>query len=365
MTLPISSIVTVSVAISPTVPPKQGFGTAAIVTDEDVIAGGIQSVRVAFYASISEVAVDWATSTETYKAAEAYFGQSPSPTKFATISQDSVGGETEVDALTAAELFSSAWYGVLLLAATRDSQVQLDVAAWAEARTKIFSTATNNAATLLLGDQTNNAWELFNSNFQRTICTYSSTAADYPDAAILGKAFTTNFSAPDSVITLKFKPLAGVSTESINTSQKAGLDEKRCNILTDVAGASMYTEGYMSSQLFFDERHSVDWLVGEIESNVFAYLISRTTKVPLTDKGGAAIQQQVTRSLDAGVNNGMLAAGTTTNGDFLGTGYSIETQRVADMALADKTNRIAPTVSFVALLAGAIHFVQIEGTVEP
>jgi len=366
MSLPISSVVTVSVSISPAVPPKRGFGVASVVTNENDNLGAIQVARMRFYSSITEVAVDWPTISETYLCANAYFAQNPSPTRFATISQDSIGGETEVDALTAAELFSSDWYGVLLLNTVRDTTVQTDVAAWTEARTKIFSASTNDLLTLTQGDLTSMAALLFAANYTRTICTYASLAnsAEYPDAAILGKAFTTNFSAPDSVITLKFKSISSITTETINTTQKAALDEKRANILTDVAGASMYTEGWMSSQLFFDERHAVDWLVGEIESNVFGFLISQNTKVPLTDKGGAAIEQQVARALDAALNNGMLGSGTDSTGAFLATGYSIAVQKVVDMNPVDKSNRIAPSVSFVALLAGAMHFVQIDGSVE-
>ena len=364
MALPISSVVNVSVSISPTVPPKQGFGTAALVTDENTVLGAIQVQRVVFYGSITEVAVDWATSTDTYKSANAYFAQNPSPVQFATIKQDSLGGESEVDALAAAELFSSGWYGILLLPSVRDTAEQINVGVWAEARTKIFSAATENPLTLTIGDVTSNAALAAAQGLTRTSMAYSGTSGEFIDAAVLGKAFTTNFSAPDSVITLKFKDLATITTEDINSNEKKGLDEKRCNALVSIAGASIFAEGYMSSQLFFDERHSVDWLVGEIESNVFGYLVSRTTKVPLTDRGGAAIEQQVTRALDAAVNNGMLAPGEDSNNVFLPNGYQVTVQRVADMNPTDIANRIGSTINFVALLAGAMHFIQITGTVE-
>lgn len=360
--LPISNVVTVSVAISPTVPPKLGFGTAAIVTSEDDLLGAPQIERIKFYGSILEVADDWGPATETYLCAQAYFSQNPSPFTFATISQAAL--ETEVEALTAAESESTAWYGILLLKGVRDSTVITDVAAWAEARVKLFSTCSNDPNSLVVGNTTCYAYLLNAANYQRTICTYSSTAAEYPDAAVFGKAFTTNFNASDSVITLKFKSLAGITTESITSTEKTGLDEKRCNAVIDVAGSSMYAEGYMSSDLFFDERHGIDWLTGEIESNIFAYLLSRTTKVPLTDRGASSIQQQVIRALDTALRNGMLGSGETSDGTFLGNGYSVTVQKVADMSIADKANRISPTISFVALLAGATHFVQITGTVE-
>jgi len=34
------------------------------------------------------------------------------------------------------------------------------------------------------------------------------------------------------------------------------------------------------------------------------------------------------------------------------------------MNQADVDNRVAPTISFIALLAGAVHSVQINGTLE-
>lgn len=485
MTLPISSIVDVNVSISPTVPAKAGFGTAAIVSPEATLAGSEQVERIAYYSLLSELADVFAITSETYKCAEAYFSQSPSPSQIAVIAQYAAGSsarlfggtpldviatwnaitdgsfeadisdtvidvtgmdfsaavtmndvadvmevalkaasgfyilstvvynaaenrfdidsgvfggaigffntaatgtdivanaafdaangatlqqgvlaENEVTALSSAETVSNDWYGVLMLKSVRDSSIILDVAAWAESRIKLFSASTNNPASMTIGDTACTAYLLFNSNYQRTTCVFSSDDDAYPDAAVLGKAFTTNFSSPNSTITMKFKPLAGIVTERLTTTQKAGLDEKRCNALLDVAGTSMYAESYMCSQLFFDERHGIDWMVGEIESNVFSYLISRTTKIPLTDKGGASLQQQVIRALDASVKNGLVAAGTTSNGEFLGNGYVTLVQKVADMNPADKANRIAPTISFTALLAGAVHSVQINGTVE-
>lgn len=490
MTLPISTIVQVNVSIAPTIPPKPGFGIAAVVTGEDTKLLAPQTERIMFYASITSVGEDWDTGSETYKSALSYFSQQPSPTTFATIAKystqstalvtgtiaadpdfnnwiliadgefaitidgitanvtvdftgggivdmlgvgdainaalnladpspafvnaaaewvvdhfeisgDAFGGtitatspvvagvgtnisllmatdesivgvqvvqgtdvESDVDALNAAEQVDNSWYGVLILKDQRDVQTTLDVAAWTEARSKIFSCSTNNASTLVLGSTNNIAAQLQTLNYTRTTCIYSSQFDEYPDAAVLGKAFTVNFNAPDSVITLKFKPLAGITTESISETQKNALDNKRANALIDVGNTSMYAESYMSSQLFFDERHSIDWLVGEIQSNTFGYTISRPTKVPLTDKGGAAIEQQVIRAMDSGVNNGMLAPGTTSGGVFLGNGYVTTVQKVADIAPADRANRLGPVVSFICLLSGAVHFIQINGVVE-
>jgi len=152
--------------------------------------------------------------------------------------------------------------------------------------------------------------------------------------------------------------------EDISTNDKAVLDSKRANVFFQVADTAIYGESYMAGDYFFDEIHGVDWLTDAIQTEVYGYLVSRTTKVPYTDKGVAALQQQVTRVLDTAVLNGLIAPGETIDGTFLGTGYQVTTIPVADTSASEKQNRQYNGLSFVALGAGAIHGVQIQGTFE-
>jgi hypothetical protein len=120
----------------------------------------------------------------------------------------------------------------------------------------------------------------------------------------------------------------------------------------------------MANNTFFDEVHGIDWLENAIQTNVFGYLLTRTTKVPYTDKGVAALEQQVINALDEAVRNGLIAAGETIDGEFLAKGYKTITVPVADMNQSDKEARLYPGLSFVALGAGAIHGAQINGIFE-
>lgn len=495
MSLPISSVVDVSISITPNAPPKIGFGIAAIVSSEPTISGSPVE-RVVYYNSLSELGDVYLLATEVYKAAQAYFGQSPSPRTFGVITQASASGgtavltgasgvssnvndwlavdggqfgldingtyhdvayigfggsttmdeiasdiessinaagfdnggedawtlatviwdsvnarfiitagvtnstitfttvglaidspsisrmmlteadqggfltqgvgvsESIVDALNAAEQFDQGWYGVLLVSGTRDTQDAEDVALWTEGRVKVLSLTTHNPNTLINGDVDNLAYRINAAGYTRTIVNYSSLATQYPDAAVLGKAFTVDFNTVNSVITLKFKPLATITAERFTSSQKLALDSKRANAFIVVGGADMYAEGYMAAQLFFDERHGVDWLTGELEFNVFSYLLSRATKVPQTDAGTTSLVQQVTRTLDLARRNGLIAPGSTADGEFLQNGYKITYGKVSDMPPSDKASRMSPTLFFTALLAGAVHFVQINGVLE-
>ena len=113
---------------------------------------------------------------------------------------------------------------------------------------------------------------------------------------------------------------------------------------------------------FFDEVHGIDWLTNAIQTNVFGYTLTRTTKVPYTDKGVAAEEQQVIKALDEAVFNGFIAPGTTIEGEFLPLGYKTVTVPVALVNQSDKEARQYNGLSFTVIGAGALHGLQINGT---
>ncbi len=79
--IPISEIVTVNITSIPTPQQRKGFGTMLIITQDETVIDHNQAIR--FYNSITEVAVDWAASTEVFKAAQTYFSQIPRSTTIA------------------------------------------------------------------------------------------------------------------------------------------------------------------------------------------------------------------------------------------------------------------------------------------
>lgn len=374
MAIPASSIVDVTVSVSPQFPPRGNFSILNIITSQ---AGVIDSTeRIRFYGSIDEVADDWAAVDQAYLAAQSYFSQSPAPDRLAISFRDDAGGETITESLDAIQDVNPGWYGFMFTNEVRDLTVvnggaspgAVEAAAWAEARTKIFGTVSNLATTLNPAVTTDIGSLLNTALYTRSFAMYSSTPAEYPEASYFGRAFTVDFSAANSTITMKFKQLPGITPENLRTSEKIALDGKRINVYflvgNDVDAVPMVGESFMAANFFFDEIHGIDWLVNAIENQVFGYLFTRPTKVPLTDKGGASIEQQVIRVLDEAVNNGLIAPGTTIDGVFLPNGYITSVEAVADIPTADKAARIGPDINFIAIFAGAAHFIQISGLVE-
>ncbi len=280
--------------------------------------------------------------------------------------------ETITASLNAIEDADPAWYGFLFTKEVRDAiQIQGEDAvkaagAWTEARTKIFGNISNDANVLISGIDTDIISELTALGYNRSFSNYAAlgNADQYSMASCFGRAFTIDFGALDSTFTLKFKQLPGILTENLSGSQYSTLQTKRGNAYIDVGGNNMFAESYMHGTVFFDDIFNIDWLTNAIQTNVFGRLYQDPNKVPLTDKGGATLEQQVISALDEARNNGMIAPGNDIDGVFLSKGYITTVQPVADIPAGDKSNRVGPTIGALALLAGAIHTIQVNLTLE-
>ena len=79
--IPYTRVVNVSLTRNDAFPSRRGFGTQLIITTESVASKVDTTKRTKVYASIEEVAADWASSTSAYKAALSAFSQNPRPSQ--------------------------------------------------------------------------------------------------------------------------------------------------------------------------------------------------------------------------------------------------------------------------------------------
>lgn len=487
--IPINSIVTVNISVSPTFPARAGFGTLLCVTKETGVLN--LANRIKAYADVSSVSDDWGADAEVTKLATAYFSQLPKPTSFMVgiryetdqnalitggtvldtelstfqaitagsftisidgvqavisglsfasavsmadvastietalqaeagggylaatcvyatdhfeiasgtagdtsaisylaptgsgtdiseelkmaqgqaVKSDGIDGETVTQSLTALENADSSWYGFAFTKEVRDAVVinaedSVEASAdWAEARIKIFFSTTNNELAYNSASTSDIAYVLSQKSLSRTILIFSSNPNEYPEASIAGRAFSVDFTAGNPSITLKFKQLPTITVEGLSYNQKLVLDGKNCNALISVAGNIMLAEGVMVNGRFFDEVHGLDWLQNAIQTNVFGALYT-SRKIPYTDTGIQILAQQVRNALAEGVTAGLLAPGTTADGLFLSEGYTVTTVPESQVNQSDKEARFYNGISFIALGAGAIHSVTVNGVFE-
>lgn len=278
--------------------------------------------------------------------------------------------ETADASLSAIQDIDQSWYGFAFTKEATEAELKL-AAAWAESRVKIFGYATNNSAVLVAATTTDIASYMKTQGYARTFGVWDDND-DYPQVSAMARAFTVNFNEQNSTLTLKFKILPGISPSTLTESQRLSIVGKNANYYTTFGESRMLAEGVMANGKFFDERHGLDWLQNAIETNVFGYLYTRTTKVPQTDKGVAQIVSQVESALREGVRNGLLAPGVwrgidlgeIKSGDYLTKGFYVYAQSVDEQNQSDREARKAPPIQALCKGAGAIHFVDITVTFE-
>lgn len=278
--------------------------------------------------------------------------------------------ETIAGTLDALQDINQSWYGFTFTKEVTEQNLK-DAAAWGEARVKIFG-FTTSASNVLDQAATNDIASYMKSNlYDRTFYVWDNNDP-YQIVSAFARAFTVNFNEQNSTLTLKFKQLPGTSPITITESQRQALLLKNCNYYTYFGDSAMLAEGVMASGKFFDERHGLDWLQNAIETNVFGYMFTRTTKVPQTDKGVASLIQQVEKACREGVNNGLLAPGQWNGNDlgemrsgmYLSKGYYVYAQPVAEQNQSDREARKAPPIQAIIKGGGAIHFADITVTFE-
>lgn len=367
MTLPITNVINVAISRQTVFPTGPGFGTLLIVGPDTT--GVIPLVeRARSYSSIDAVGADFATSTEEYKAAQAYFSQNPRPTRVvigvrdATATTGNHGAE-----LTAIRDVNDDWYGVMLTAEARpgaDAIIPGEVAAWVEARNKLFVTATPEAAAIAAGGGTPGVFNTL--GLERTAVFYhpdadEDAANSYPEAAFFGQMLTVDFNGVNTTKTGKFKRLAGISVTDLTQNELDFLLANEGNAYVSIAGTPMVLNGTMASGEFFDVMHGVDWLQSEIAFRVFGKLATMP-KVPLTNAGVEVLVNEVRLVLAQGVANGLLAA-TFDDDDNLLDAFDVSAASVLSLSEAQRAARQAPTITFTARLAGAVHTAVVNGTV--
>jgi hypothetical protein len=267
------------------------------------------------------------------------------------IIQPLVAANPVADDLTAINNANSTWYA--LIATTRDLATVKAIAAWVEARIKLFGTASSDADIINVPagtDTTSIAAFLNQLGYVRTFVMYHQDADfDFPEAAWFGRVLPLE---PGSE-TWKFKRLNGISYSNLTTTQSNNALAKKANTYEFVGGVGITANGTVAQGEYIDIVRGVDWLTARIQEFVFSVLVNNP-KVPYTDAGIAVIQAEVMRALALGVSNDFLASDPAP---------LVTVPKAADVPPADKANRILRNVKFTATLAGAIHAVVIRGTV--
>lgn len=331
----------------------------------------------AAYASASEVATAWGTSSAVYAAAVAVFFQSPNILTggglFVVIPMltDEV---LEQAIVRASGLIYFGGCGVVYelgtsgptgyTGATGVNLEALRGAATAESEGKLLFLIDSSAASFASGGL---AYEAKDRSLEHTRVLHHTVSAQKEPFkwAYASRGMSTNFSAINVASSMHLKSLAGVSSDTgmtqtlLNSAKAVGAD-----VYVNIAGqACVLSHG---ANEFFDDVYNLDWLVGALEVAGFNYLRQTGTKIPQTEQGMDGLKAAYRRVCSQAVSNGFIAPGTWTGSDTFGDpedfkrnitdfGFYIYSQPVALQPVADRNAREAPVVQIALKYAGAIH----------
>ncbi len=264
---------------------------------------------------------------------------------------------------------SSAWYGLMFQASVQPSDSEsLAVSAFIEALDlkRIYGVTITNTNVLSAVVTNDLASEMKDAAYKQSFCQYSENA--YAIASFFGRAFSVNFNANRSTITMMYKQEPGVAAEELTDTQANTLKEKRCNVFVAyVNNTNIIQYGVMSGPAWFDEIHGLDWLQDAVQNSVYNTLYQSKTKIPQTDAGVNQLVNAIGGACGEGVNNGLIAPGVWNadgfgnlqNGDYLKEGFYIYAQPIALQSQADRETRVAPPIQVAVKLAGAIQEVDV------
>lgn len=290
-----------------------------------------------------------------YQAALVFFSQIPHPPRL-FIGYDGNATDVETD-LAAIHDENTEWYAICDV--KHDEARAVDIATWVEGHEKLFVTVLtdDSNADAAATDTTSTAAELKNGNFFRTAWWYSLDGeANFIDVAATSKLFT-KYPGQE---TWANQRLSNVQSKRITETVFNNLFNKNGNTFEPFRNISITQNGKVAGGEWIDVIRFRDWLCEDIKVNIFQQMVDN--RIPYTDTGIAIIRVRLAESLDRGVIRGGIAPPeVNVEGDFIPS-YTIQMPLAATISPNQKATRVLQDVYFTARLAGAIHVVQIKGT---
>jgi hypothetical protein len=250
---------------------------------------------------------------------------------------------------------NNSWYGIILCSNSDNDILQL--AAAVESLKKVFIAVSNDAA-IATSSTTDLLSILKGLGYNRTGLVYSPASYNLGiESAWMGGQLP---QTPGSN-NWAYKTLNSITADAISDNARSiiigtpveGVAGKNGNIYQTIGGQDITQMGMMVSGQYIDITIGADWLESTIQTNIYQALVD-AAKIPYTNKGTAILISAVDAAIKQGVTNGLIDGART---------ISITAPNVEDVSLAQRANRIAPTITFVCYLSGAFNTVKVNGTV--
>lgn len=379
MGVDVSDIIKVTVNVGAKGLGYTNFGSAVVFANaSDLLASAIEPDKYKTYTKIEDVAVDFATSSETYKLCEIWLGGFPALQSVKVFVRNSSDASWADTLNKARDQFW--WYWTLVSKDVLETTADvLAIAKWCEAQGSYFpNSQTGTNAEQIMDESVDNdvASELTKLGLNHVFTSAHKTDA-YSAVYAAKLLAAVNYSAENSAITVEGKTSSGLASMEVKGSEVTAMKTKNVAYYTTVTagdsvdvGVWLNTKTHSSLKRFMDSVIDMDALKNRLEVDLYNVIRGTTTKIPQTTVGQASLIDATRAVFNRFVLNGVLGArkwtNPNTNIEQDTPGYVIltEPEDIEDLSDADRAERKAAPINAVVLPSGAVHTVDISVTVK-
>ena len=225
-----------------------------------------------------------------------------------------------------------------------------DMAEWTEAREKMFGYAYADPAD---NPVTNIYYRTFG------ICYGDDSGSGDPYKHVAMAVRFLSYDAGSE--TWVNKSLASVSMSKFTDTEIDTIDKDPASYYIQVGDTGLVQGGKVRAGEWIDVIRFRDWLKNDMQLRILNLLVKRP-KVPYTDKGIGLVRNQMIASLKEGTRRGGIAEDQYNSDDELIPGFTTSVPLAADLSDTQRKSRILEDCTFSAIPAGAIHVVNVNGS---
>lgn len=376
MSYDINNIVPINVSISPTGLGTANFGSATLFAPESELPEGFDADSRRIYTSLSDLSVDFDSTTETYKAASKWLGGTPSMNELTVYGVDSTD---EAWSITLDKARNEFWWFYTFVTADVYASVAdaTEVAVWCNDNSSWFQncqTGANATAIRDISDDTDISTEFTTSGY-RFAGTLAHATDPYAGITLCKLFAKVNYNVTNSTITGEGKVLSGVAGEDLTGTAYAAmkLPTKKCQFYTQVenkgsvdAGRVINTWSHSSFGEFMDDVINLEAFVNAIGVQLYNTVFNQTTKLGQDVVGQSVLIGAAKAICEQYIRNGYLGPRNYIDPDDgiekYTEGYEILTQPEEILNLTDSQRdaRESAPLRIRVFRKGAIHSVPVD-----
>lgn len=338
----IKEVVTVNIIRETSFIREADLGTMVIISNNEVFADDYR-----IYTNLDQVIEDgFDTDTYIYKAVAVAFGQEVRPKKIiVTGGAVTTGGYVEKIVSTIA---SYDQFLFVITDATADADIEA-IAQYIETQELFYAISVEDQVEK--GALIEKLKEL---GYVRTLVLFNENTNDtVPEAGWVGRFGSEQAGSNTWVL----KPVKGVLASKLTEAQKTYLADNNVSWLDSYEDDAVVSAraGKVAGGEWIDVMLGVQWITTRMREAVYNVL-RNNRKVGMSNEGLAKIEAPIRQVIERAISMGILSSTPQ---------YTLTLPNILDMTPQERNLRKVTGITFRARLEGAIHFVDIEGTVYP